>query len=160
MAGYLASYFRAEKDESVVFVVIGIAAILAALAIWRRHPQFRAIAYPLVAIALIQIGVGASVYARTDGQVAALVEQRGRDPTTFRADEEVRMAKVMQNFRVYKGLEIAIVVAGAALAVAMRQRSSLMAIGVGCVIQGGIMLVFDGFAEARGETYIEAIRRE
>jgi hypothetical protein len=79
---------------------------------------------------------GASVYARTDRRVAALVEQHRVDAIAFRADEEARMAKVMQNFQIYEAIEIAWVVVGAALAVAMRtcvivlcsQRS-----GVGCL---------------------------
>jgi len=160
MPSYLASYFRAEKQESALFIALGLVAIVAAVAIWRLHPRYRAAAYPLVAIALIQIGVGASVYARTDRQVAALVEQHRIDAGAFRSDEEARMAKVMQNFQIYKAIEIAFVVVGATLAVFMRNRSSLAAIGVGCLIQGAVMLVFDGFAESRGHTYIEAMRRE
>lgn len=160
MPSYLASYFRDEKQESAAFVAIGLVAIVVALAIWRLHPRYGAIAYPLVAIALIQIGVGASVYARTDRQVVALVEQQRVNALAFRSDEEARMAKVMQNFQIYKAIEIALVVLGATLAVFTRKRSSLAAIGVGCWIQGAVMLVFDGFAESRAHTYIEAIRRE
>ena len=139
---------------------LGWSPSLAAIAIWRLHPRYGAVAYPLVAIALIQVGVGASVYARTDRQVAALVEQHRVDAAAFRNDEEARMATVMQNFHIYEAIEIALVVVGAALAVFMRNRSSLAAIGVGCLIQGAVMLVFDGFAESRGLTYIEAMQRE
>ena len=70
------------------------------------------------------------------------------------------MAKVMQSFQIYKAIEIALVVVGATVAVFMRNRSSLAAIGVGCLIQGAILLMFDGFAESRGHTYIEAMRHE
>ena len=50
---------------------------------------------PTRAIALIQLLVGGTVWARTDGQVAALVEQRRIDPAGFRAAEVARMTQVM-----------------------------------------------------------------
>ena len=160
MPGDLATYFQAEKQESAVFVVMGLIAIGVAIAAWRRQPRFRAIAYPLVAIAFIQLLVGSTVWARTDGQVAALVEQRRVDPAGFRAAEGARMAQVMTSFQVYKAIEIAIVVAGAGLVLFRRKRPTFVAIGVGCLLQGSAMLVFDLFAEARGRTYVEAIGRE
>ena len=70
------------------------------------------------------------------------------------------MAAVMANFQVYKAIEIAIVVAGAALVLFLRKRPAFAAIGVGCLLQGSAMLAFDLFAEARGQTYIEAIGRD
>ena len=114
---------------------------------------------PAVAIALIQLS-GLSVFARTHGQVATLVEQRRSAPAAFRAAEGARMDKVMANFRVYKTIEIALLVGGAGVIVAFRKRPSLVAVAVGCLLQGGAMLVLDLFAEARGRTYLEAIGRE
>ena len=160
MPGYLATYFQAEKQESGVFVAMGLVAIGIAIGAWQRRPRHRAIAYPLVAIALIQLLVGGTVWARTDGQVAALVEHLRVSPVGFRAAEVARMAAVMTNFQIYKAIEIAIVVAGAALVIFLRKRPAFAAIGVGCLLQGSAMLVFDLFAEARGQTYIEAIGRE
>jgi len=46
------------------------------------------------------------------------------------------MAKVMQSFQIYKAIEIALVLVGATVAVFMRDRSSLTAIGVGCLSRG------------------------
>jgi hypothetical protein len=160
MPGYLATYFQAEKQESAVFVAMGFFAIGVAIAAWRRLPRYRAIAYPLVAIALIQLLVGGAVWARTDRQVAALAEQRRVDARGFRADELARMGQVMANFQIYKGIEIAMVVLGAGLILFVRKRPALTAIGLGCMLQGSAMLVFDLFAETRGRTYLEAIARE
>jgi hypothetical protein len=160
MPGYLATYFQAEKQESAVFVVMGFVAIVLAVAVWRRFPRYRAVAYPLVAIAFIQILVGGTVWFRTDGQVAALVEQRRTDPAAFRAAEVARMAEVMASFQLYKAIEIVMVVAGTLLVLFLRKRPALGAIGLGCLLQGSAMLVFDLFAEERGRTYVEAIGRE
>ena len=160
MPSYLATYFQAEKQESAVFVVMGLVAIGVAIAVWRRRPRHRAIAYPLVAIALIQLLVGGTVWSRTDGQVTALVEQRRLDPAGFRAAEVARMTQVMANFQIYKTIEIAMIVAGAVLVFFVRKRPAWMAIGLGCLLQGSAMLLFDLFAEARGRAYMEAIGRE
>ena len=160
MLDYLASYFHEEKQESAVFVAIGLAAIAAAIWAWQRVPRYRAIAYPLVAIAVIQLAVGGAVFARTDAQVVALAEQRRTAPAEFRAAERARMAKVMASFQVYKAIEIAILVVGLGLLPFLRTRAALAAIGLGCLLQGGAMLVFDLFAEARGRTYVEALSRE
>jgi len=160
MPDYLASYFHAEKQESLVFVSIGLAAIAAAIWAWQRLPRYRAITYPLVAIAVIQLSVGGAVFLRTDAQVAALAEQRRSAPAAFRAAEEARMAKVMANFQLYKTMEIAIVLAGIGLLSFFRKRPALTAIGLGCLLQGGTMLALDLFAEARGGTYVAALARE
>jgi len=160
MPDYLAAYFQAEKQESAVFVVMGLAAIGVAIGAWRWRPRYRAIAYPLVAVALIQMAVGGTVFARTDRQAAALVEQRRAAPAAFRTAEGARMASVMANFQVYKTIEIGMLVAGAGLVIFYRKRSALAAIGAGCLLQGGAMLAFDLFAEARGRNYVEAIGRE
>ena len=159
MPDHLASYFHAEKQESAVFVAMGLAAIAAAIWAWQHLPRYRAIAYPLVAIAAIQLAVGGAVFARTDAQVTALAEQRRVAPADFRAAEEARMAKVMANFHVYKAIEIAILVAGLGLLPFLRRRPALAAVGLGCLVQGGAMLAFDLFAEARGQTYLEALSR-
>ena len=70
------------------------------------------------------------------------------------------MASVIANFQVYKTIEIAMLVAGAGLVVFSRKRAAVAAVGAGCLLQGGAMLVFDLFAEARGRNYVEAIGRE
>jgi len=160
MPDYLASYFYAEKQESAVFVVMGLASMAGAMWAWRRLPRYRAIAYPLVAIALIQLLVGGTVLARTDAQVSALLEQRRADPAAFGAAEVARMAQVMANFQIYKTIEIAMLIAGAGLVGLFRKRSALAALGVGCLLQGGAMFAFDLFAERRGQTYVEAIGRQ
>jgi hypothetical protein len=89
------------------------------------------------------------VWARTDGQVAALVEQRRVDAAGFRADELARMGQVMANFQIYKAIEIAMILLGTGLIFFVCKRSGLTAIGLGCMLQGSAMLMFDLFAATR-----------
>lgn len=67
-------YFTEEKVESAVFVLVGVAAIAVSVWLWRTGSSYRGMAYPLVAMALIQLVVGGTVFLRTEGQVAALAD--------------------------------------------------------------------------------------
>lgn len=156
MREHLASYFFAEKWEGLVFVVVGVAAIVATIALWRG--PYRGMGVPLVLVALVQIAVGGAVFLRTDAQVAELRAELDAAPAQLRAREVPRMEKVMANFRVYKAIEISVVALGIALALLFRRRDFVFAAGIGCIVQGAFMLVLDLFAEHRGEAYLAAVR--
>ena len=62
-------------------------------------------AIPLLLVGLIQAGVGATIRARTDPQVAALKAQYQAAPATFKTQELARMKAVSSSFIVYKSIE-------------------------------------------------------
>ncbi len=63
----LSKYFNAEKSESLLFVLIGICALLFSVyfLIKLKLPFYNGMAYPLIGVALIQLTVGVSVYLRS-----------------------------------------------------------------------------------------------
>ena len=67
---FIYKYFIAEKQESLLFLIIGILAILLAIVFWffiKSSPSFfKGAAIPLLAIGLIQLVVDYTVYSRTD----------------------------------------------------------------------------------------------
>jgi hypothetical protein len=155
----LLRYFSAEKQESLLFLAAGMLAF--AVSAWLvaiGHP-YRGMAVPLVAIGIIQLVVGGTVYARTDAQVAALRAELGANPARFKAAELVRMTRVIGAFTVYKTIEIAILAGGIALTLLFRHRAFLYAAGIGAIAQASLMLVLDLFAEKRADVYVDAIRR-
>jgi hypothetical protein len=81
-------------------------------------------AWPLAAVAAIQLAVGGTVLLRTDRQVAALEARLAADPAGFRDLEAARMERVMAGFRLYKTVEIALLAAGIALCLAFPRRES------------------------------------
>ncbi len=97
MPAELAAYFSAEKNESLLFVLAGVAALVASVWMWKTGSAHRGMGYPLVAVGLVQLVVGRSVYLRTDGQVAALAAQRAREPAAFQTAELARMETVEKN---------------------------------------------------------------
>jgi hypothetical protein len=63
----ITKYFNAEKNESLLFVAVGVMAIALATYFFvkMKQPFYDGMAYPLIAVALIQIIVGGLVYFRS-----------------------------------------------------------------------------------------------
>jgi hypothetical protein len=152
------SHFAAEKQEALILLLVGAAALAVSALLLRGGGAWRAMAIPVGAVALIQLAVGGSVYLRTDRQVAGLEAQLAAAPADHRSGEMIRMDRVMSGFRLYKAVEVALLLAGVALTVLFPHRQGLYAIGTGLVMQPAFMLVLDLFAERRGHLYLEALK--
>jgi hypothetical protein len=154
---FIDSYFGAEKLESLLFIVVGALAIALALVLLRRHSRLRGMALPLIAVALIQLVVGSTVYLRSDAQIAQLQQQARVAPADFKRDEAARMRTVIANFELYRRIEIGLLALGMAIVVLLRNREYWFAFGLGLVLQSGFMLALDHFAEARAHEYFKAV---
>jgi DMSO reductase anchor subunit len=157
----LQHYFREEKIESAVFIGIGIISIGFALyfLLLLKEKFYVGMAYPLIAIALIQIVVGSTVYFRTDNQVKNLTEQVKTNPNQYIAEELPRMEKVNKSFDLYKIIEIVLLVIGLVLIFVFRQSNlTWFGIGVGLVVQCVLMLGADLIAENRADVYTKQIQ--
>jgi hypothetical protein len=159
MLATMLEYFAAERRESLLFISIGVVAVAAGWTLFRGQSAFRAAAYPLIAIATVQIVVGLAVYMRTDGQVAALSTQLASTPIDFRTDETARMVRVMASLKLYKVIEIVLILAAVTMIGAFRTPSAAFAIGSGLLLQASVMLVADIVAEHRGQLYLDAVAR-
>jgi hypothetical protein len=157
MTKSMIGYFTAEKQECLLFIAVGLIAVAVGLWLWMNGHRLRSMAFPLIAIAAIQIVVGSSVYLRTDAQVATLSAQLETAADAARAAEDVRMAKVMKNFGLYKIIEIILLTIGVLLVLFLRQSDLAVGIGAGLILQSSFMLALDMFAELRAEEYIAAL---
>jgi hypothetical protein len=156
---FIKQYFASEKTESLLFLCLGIAAILfASISVWKWHDNMlRGLAIPLALIGIVQVVVGAAVYFRTDGQLADLQALFMRDANTFALEEGKRMEAVMRNFSYFKIVEIVIIVVGLVLLLFLKDKGLWQGIGMGMLIQGSLMLSADIFAEKRGMVYVQGI---
>jgi hypothetical protein len=152
------AYFLGEKRESLLFIAAGAVAITASILLYRSASPYRGMIGPLTLIALIQLGVGGSIYFRTDAQVAELSALLKSDAAAYAEKELPRMEKVSQSFTIYKWVEIALLAAGIAMTFLFRGRDLPYSIGVGLIVQSSLMLVFDLFAEHRADVYIGHIK--
>jgi len=152
----LTRYFGAEKSESLLFIAIGILAIGVSAWLLATRSPFRAAAWPLIAIAAIQIVVGSTVYFRTDKQVADL---RATLKSGDASAEIARMTTVMRSFVLYRWIEIALAVAGLLMTLLARNSLHWRSAGMALAAQALIMLLLDLFAENRGQIYLDALQR-
>jgi hypothetical protein len=153
------AYFHAEKQEALLFLLVGVTALVASGLLLRGDGPWRSMAWPLTAVAAIQVVVGLTVFLRTDAQMAGLLAKLASDPAAYRTEELARMSRVMSSFLLYEVVELVLIAAGVALTALHPGRQPLYAIGVGLLIQASFMLVLDLFAAQRGRAYVEAVAR-
>jgi len=163
---FIYRYFSGEKQESMLFLIVGIIAILLAVMFWffiKTNPSFyKGAAIPLLAIGLIQMIVGYSVYSRTDKQKADIAYNIGMDPVNYVKQTELpRMKTVMKNFVIYRWVEIAFIIAGIFLVFLFMVnpgKTFWYGFGIALAIQAVIMFGADYFAEKRGKIYLSELR--
>lgn len=158
MQEQLISYFTAEKQESLMFMVVGAVAIIVSLLLWKSESSYKPMMYPLTVIALIQLIVGGSVYFRTDDQIASLSKQLQENPGKYRTEEIARMAIVNKNFAIYKYIELSLLSIGILLTFIVSRSSGWYAAAIGLIIQSALMLTADLFAERRAYEYVDSIK--
>ena len=159
MINNLGSYFAAEKQESVIFISVGILAIAVSIWLWINGHRLKSMAYPLVIIGLMQMAVGSTIFFRTDSQVSALSTQLQQNPIAVRVEESARMEAVMKNFSIYKAIEMILLITGVGIIIFLQQKDVAAGIGIGLILQSAITLTLDIFAEARSADYMSALDR-
>lgn len=163
---FIYKYFTAEKQESLLFLIVGIAAILLAVIFWffiKTIPSFfKGAAIPLLAIGLIQSVVGFTVYTRTDKQKTDIAYNIGMEPALYIKQTELpRMQTVMKNFIIYRYAEIALTLVGIGLFLYFKNDDTLQfwkGIGLTLAIMALLTLAADYFAEQRGKVYSKSLQ--
>jgi hypothetical protein len=149
----LTEYFAAERQGGFLLVAMALAGFGFAVFLWIARSSFVAMAWPLVVFGVLQIAIGLTVALRTPGQVAALEQGMAATPAATIAAETARIQKVNANFRVFKGIEVAVIVAGLLMALAFPLPGTWSAVGLGLALEAVALLVFDAFAHHRALLY-------
>ena len=157
-------YFMAEKQVSLLFIVIGIIALVLAAGFffaWKTNFA-KGAALPLLIIGLVQAIAGYAVYARSDKQRIDNVYAFDMNPGILKNEELPRMQAVNKNFVIYRWVELAFVVAGIVLVILYKsntQKSFLFGFGVALALQAALMLGADYLAAKRAMVYMEQLER-
>jgi hypothetical protein len=156
-------YFLAEKQESLLFISIGIIAVILAVLGWLyfKTAFWKGASIPFLAIALLQIIVGYTVYSRSDEQRVDMVYSLDMNPDQLTKVELPRMEVVNKNFVIYRWIEIVLTLVGMGLYVYFRENAAQefwKGLGFALFVQAILMLGADYFAEQRAHAYTEAIR--
>ncbi len=155
-------YFIAEKQESLVFIGIAIAAFIAAIVFvfFLKTSFYKGAAIPLVLIGLLMGVVGYTVYSRSDKQRTDMVYAYDMNPDKLKKEELPRMKTVMKNFVIYRYVEIVLVIAGLGMFYYFSNNPTKdfwKGLGAGLFIMSILALSADYFAERRGHVYTNGL---
>jgi polyferredoxin len=155
-------YFMAEKQESLLFVLIGVAGIVTAIVFFffLKTNFFRGAAIPFMFIGLLLGVVGYTVYKRSDGDRRRNVYAYDMNPSELKEKELPRMKTVMKNFAIYRYTEIFLLLAGAGLYIYFIRNFShdfWRGFGLALAVMALLALTADFFAERRGKVYTRGI---
>ena len=158
---FIYKYFTAEKQESLLFIIIGIIAIIIAVIFFffikTNTALFKGAIVPLLVLGIIELVAGYTVYVKSDKQSASVAYNIGLEANAYANNKEIpRMETVMKNFIIYRWVEMALIIAGLVLVFLYRSnpdKSFWYGFGIAVAIQATIMLGADYFAEKRGKVY-------
>jgi hypothetical protein len=156
---FISDYFDAERFGALLFLLAGALAIAWAVLLLRRRSSLRGMAAPLVVVALVQLGVGFTVWQRSPDQAASSAQQFHEAPKAFLRVERARMGTVIADLQRYRHLQLGLLALGMALVVLLRNREFWFAFGLGLVLQAALLLALDHFAQARAHDYFDALQR-
>lgn len=155
-------YFLAEKQESLLFIIVGIVAVILALVFFFgiKNNFYKGAAVPLLTVGLLMGVVGYTVYARSDKDRKRNVYAYGMNPGDIKDKEIPRMEKVMKNFMIYRYAEIALLILGVGLFYYFNNNEAQVfwkGVGLTLAIMALLALSADYFAEKRGREYLNGL---
>ena len=155
-------YFNSEKEESRVFLTIGITAFMLALVylLVLKTSFYSFASFFLLLIGLLLAVVGYTVLKRSDKDRIRNVYAYDMSPAELRDKELPRMKTVMRNFVIYRWLEIFLFGAGAGLYIYFIrdfENDFWRGIGLALAVMALIALMADYFAEKRGRVYTKGL---
>jgi hypothetical protein len=156
MKAQLQAYFDGETREAYAWGGLGLLGLGAGSALLAQEDRLdKGAAWPLLGVGLLQLALGTGLFIRTPGQVADLAALLDAHPADFGRQERARMERVNFGFRVYSAVEASLLTVGGGVALAGLARDSrvLMGVGLGTVVEMGVMLVLDHLASERAAEY-------
>jgi drug/metabolite transporter (DMT)-like permease len=155
-------YFTGEKQESWIFMAIGIAGILVAIIFFffLKTNLHKGMAIPLFVTGLMLGIVGYTVYKRSDRQRIDNVYAYDMNPARLKNEELPRMKKVMKSFVIYRWVEIFFLLTGAGLYIYFIRdfrHDFWRGFGFTLAIMALLALGADYFAEKRGHVYTKGL---
>lgn len=155
-------YFTGEKSESLVFLSLGIAAVIAAVIFFfvLKTNFYKGAAVPVLLIGLMMGIVGFTVYKRSDADRKHNTYAYDMNPQDLKNKELPRMQAVMKNFVVLRWAEIILAITGIILFFYFRNnevQAFWKGFGLALAVMALTGLTADYFAEKRGHQYMNGL---
>ena len=152
----ISNYFNAERSESLLFIAVG--AIALAVSAWYllvlRKPFFNGMALTLSVVAALQLIVGVTVYQRSPQDTARVQQMVQSAPDRIKSEELPRMRVVMRNFKIYLGVEVALLILSLVVLMLASPGGFLRGAAMGLALQAVFTAVLDLVATQRGDAYL------
>ncbi len=157
---FIQDYFNMEKYASLFFVVIGAIFIIGDFYFWLavNSPFFNGLGWPILFVAIVQFIAGAFIYFRTATDLNRVLNFAAKHPNNIKNIEIPRMEIVLGRFKLYHSVEIALCLFGLLIFLIGSDEGFWKGFGVGIIIQAGIMLIANSFAELRGKHYLACLK--
>ncbi len=152
----LRDYFAGEKQAAWAWLGVGLLAAGASSGLGAAPSDAaQGASFPLIDIAVIQLGGALWLLWHNDDQLARLQTQLADDPCAFFADEPARIRRAKLRYSIAIPIEATTLVGGAAMAgLGFTNKHDFVAgAGLGLVAQSLILIVFDQFAKGRADAY-------
>lgn len=152
----VSTYFTAERTESLVFIAVGLLALIASAAcvITLRKPLFNGMALTLSVVAMLQLIVGITICQRSPQDTARVQQILQSEPERIQSEELPRMRVVMRNFRIYLGVEVALLILALVVIPFAAPGGFMRGAAIGLALQAVFTAVLDLVATRRGEAYL------
>jgi len=155
-------YFTAEKQGSLIFLIVGVFAIALALFFffYNKTQVYKGAAIPMILIGIIFIVVGFTVHRKSDNDRIRNVYAFDMKPVDFKDKELPRMQKALENLAMYRRVEIALFAAGILLFLFLRNKPDLnfwYGLGISLAIMAVVAHGLDFLAKKRAIDYTKKI---
>ena len=149
-------YFNGEKAESYIFIIMGVIALTMALYFFFAFKTsfWKGVAIPFVMVALLEFVVGYTIVTRSPKDLVRVETFITKEPLKIQTEEIPRMEKVLNNFVIFRYVEIALIIVGIVLMYSSMNDTFWRGIGLGLFVQASVVLSLDFFAERRGHIYV------
>lgn len=149
-------YFSGEKLQCSIGILLGLLGIALSLYfIYSNKVVLKGMAFAFVPLSTLLLAICIGIVIRTPKDIRRVSNYYENEPSKMRTDELPRMEKVMRTFPIVKIIEMGFIISGVLLVSFFRANDLPMGVGIGLVIQGIMLYVFDHFAQARGKIYLE-----
>lgn len=155
---FVTNYFTEEKIESLFFIIIGSIAVLLALIFLLiiKYSFFKGMAIPLLLVGTMELIVGSKIYQRTPSDIIRVEQNIKTNTRDLQTIEIPRIEIVLQNFVIYKWIEICLILTSIILILVFYKSPQAFwkGLGLGLLIQACLLLCLNVMAEQRAETYL------
>ena len=156
----VSKYFSAEKGESILFITVGLLSLILSIyfLIKLKQPLFSGLSYSFITIAFVELAIGISIYFRSLKDMIRVNQFIQTEIIKIQSEEIPRMETVLNNFVIYRWIEIGFVLVGIAMFLYFQPTTLWRGVGLGLSIQASLLLLLDFIAESRGKIYLEHLQ--